>query len=309
MQPLPAKKRVQSKRRLKEWEQNPFLFTFWQRLFHFERFEFLFSLFIPLLKQSGIYSLGRAQALNIRMHQIHLKFKNLPSVFHGYRMLFIADLHADFNEAVIERLGQEIGNLNFDLILFGGDYRFKIKGFTDNAMNILEKLVKNLNANDGIFGVLGNHDPWESIETLEAMGIRMLINESYPIRRNGQTVWLMGLDDAHFFASDDFSRADQGIPEEAFRLVFCHSNDALLHIPPDRCDLFLSGHTHGGQICFPLIGPLLVHSRLPRKMAKDYWQYNGIRGITTSGVGTSGLPIRFNCPGEYVIIELQKEGI
>lgn len=306
MYQLPAKKRVLTKRRLKEWELNPFLFSFWQRLFHFERFEFLFSLAIPLLKLSGIYQKGLANAQNIRMHQIHLKLKRLPSAFDGYRILFLADLHADSNEPVIRRLKKNLQNLPFDLVLLGGDYRFRIKGIMKKALSIVLELLDNLHPKDCILGVLGNHDPWKSIEAMEAMGIRMLVNEAFSIERNGQSLWILGLDDAHFFESDDFERANQTVPQDAFRLVLCHSNDALMHIPPNQCDLFLSGHTHGGQIRFPVIGPLIIHSRFPRFMAQNYWQYKGIQGITTTGVGTSGLPIRFNCPGEFVVLELHK---
>ena len=301
-----AKKRVLTRRRLKEWELNPFLFSFWQRLFHFERFEFLFSLAIPLLKITGIYNKGLANARNIRMHQIHLKLERLPSAFDGYRILFLSDLHADSNKPAIRRLIESVQNLSFDLVLLGGDYRFRIKGIMEKALNIVHELLGALQAKDGIFAVLGNHDPWESIESMEAMGIRMLVNEASPIQRDGQTLWILGLDDAHFFESDDFKRASQTVPKDAFRLVLCHSNDALIHIPANQCDLFLSGHTHGGQICLPIVGAPLIHSRMPRFMARNYWQYKGIHGITTTGVGTSGLPIRFNCPGEFVIIELHK---
>lgn len=303
-----TKKRVITKRRLKEWELNPFLFSFWERLFHFERFEFIFSLAIPFLKWTGILQKGYLNALNIRMHYISLSFKKLPPEFDGYRILFISDLHADKNQETVRRLAQQIAQLEFDLILLGGDYRFKIKGITDRALHSLQELRKNLKAKDGIYAVLGNHDPWEIIDSIEELGIQMLVNESVSIERNGQEIWLLGLDDAHFFQSDDFARANENVPEEAFRLVLCHSNDALLRIPSEKCDLFLSGHTHGGQICFPFIGPLLVHSRMPRYMARNLWMYKGIIGITTTGVGTSGLTIRFNCPGEFVIITLKKDG-
>ncbi|NOX89231.1 MAG: metallophosphoesterase [Calditrichaeota bacterium] len=301
------KKRVKTRRRLKEWELNPFLFSFWQRLFHFEHIEYLFSLAVPLLKITGIYRRGYRNARRIRSHHVFLSFPNLPQAFNGYRILFISDLHADGNREIIRDFSAFISGLEFDLVILGGDYRFKIRGLTDHSLKQLEELVQNLKAKDGILGVLGNHDPWEIIRPLEKMGIRMLINESVKISRDGKNIWILGLDDAHFFESDDFTTAVNGIPASAFRVVVCHSNDALLHIPPDQCEFFLSGHTHGGQICFPVFGPLIVHSRMPRFMAANLWKFNGITGFTTTGVGTSGVPLRFNCPGEFAIIELRAE--
>jgi len=131
-----------------------------------------------------------------------------------------------------------------------------------------------------------------------------LVNENTEIKKNGQSIRLIGLDEEHYFENADYTKASRGIPREEFKIVLTHANDALLKMPPNSCNLFLCGHTHGGQICLPLIGPILVHSRLPRHMAKGIWNYNGITGFTTCGVGTSGLPLRFNCPGEFAIIEL-----
>ncbi len=299
------KHRTNSKRRLKEWELNPFLFSFWQRLFHFERYEYLFSLAIPFLKLSGLYKRGFQHALNIRAHYLYLSFTDLPPAFKGFKILFMSDLHADRNQQIAERLIRDLKNLSIDAVLLGGDYRFKLKGFFDKAIEPLKELKENINVRDGWYAVLGNHDPFEIIDPLERMGIHFLINENVELKRNGQSIWLIGLDEEHYFENADYQKASLGIPEESFRIILSHANDALFKIPPNNGQLFLCGHTHGGQICFPFIGPLLVHSRLPRSMANGLWQFNGILGFTTTGVGTSGLPLRFNCPGEFVIIELK----
>ncbi len=297
-------KRVNTKRRLREWEMNPFLFSFWQRMFHFERFEFLFSLAIPLLKISGLYKRGFKNSVNLRAHYLHFSHPLIPGSFDGYRILFVSDLHADKNQQAMERLLTLVQNLEFDLFLLGGDYRFKIHGLYEHALNYIERMLKTIKVKEGVYGVLGNHDPFDVVEPLEKMGVTTLLNEAVKLERKNQRIWLIGLDEAHFFENDDFNRAAKNVPQNEFRLVLCHSNDALLNIPPAGCHLFLSGHTHGGQICFPLIGPLTVHSRMPRHLASNFWRFNQIEGFTTTGVGTSGVPLRFNCPGEFVVIEL-----
>jgi predicted MPP superfamily phosphohydrolase len=299
------KQKANSRRRLKEWELNPFLFSFWQRLFHFELYEYLFSFTIPFFKLLGLYHRGFQNALNIRARYLYLRFANLPEAFDGFRILFIADLHADRNQQVMERLIRQLKNFQFDLVLLGGDYRFKIKGLYEKAIEQIRPLKQNVDSIYGWYAVLGNHDPLEIIEPMEELGIHFLVNENIKIDRNGQAIWLIGLDEEHYFESANFAQASQGVPQNAFSIVLTHANDALLKMPANSCDLFLCGHTHGGQICFPFIGPLLVHSRLPRNMANGLWNYRGITGFTTCGVGTSGLPLRFNCPGEYTIIKLK----
>ncbi len=299
-------KRTNSKRRLKEWELNPFLFSFWQRLFHFERFEFLFPLIFPLLRLSGLFRVGFQQALAIRAHYLYLYFKDLPAAFDGYRLLFLSDLHADRNQAIMERLIQNLQNQQFDLVLLGGDYRFRIRGLFDRAMEPLQTLKNQVYSKDGWLAVLGNHDPFDMIAPLEQQGIHVLVNESKPLFRGKDTLWIVGLDEEHYFENADFTKATQSIPPNSFKIVVTHANDALLKMPAQACQLFLCGHTHGGQICFSGLGPLMVHSRLPRRLAAGVWKFNGITGFTTTGVGTSGLPVRFNCPGEFVIVTLKR---
>jgi hypothetical protein len=70
-------------------------------------------------------------------------------------------------------------------------------------------------------------------------------------------------------------------------------------------DLYLCGHTHGGQICLPWIGPIIVNANCPRRYARGLWRHRHMQGYTSPGVGTSGVPVRFFCPPEIGVIELR----
>jgi predicted MPP superfamily phosphohydrolase len=69
--------------------------------------------------------------------------------------------------------------------------------------------------------------------------------------------------------------------------------------------LYLCGHTHGGQICLPIIGPIIVNANCHRKYTRGVWRYKNVQGYTSAGVGTSGVPVRFFCRPEIGLIELR----
>jgi predicted MPP superfamily phosphohydrolase len=161
---------------------------------------------------------------------------------------------------------------------------------------------------EGVFGVLGNHDCIEMIPDLEDAGVCMLVNDAYAIKRNRETIWLVGVDDPHYYKAHDFKASFKGIPKGAFSIFAAHSPEVYREAAQQLVRLYLCGHTHGGQIRLPFYnGPIITHSRAPRKIASGLWKYNGMYGYTTAGVGTSGVPLRFNCPGEVVLFTLKRE--
>ncbi len=301
------KKRVKTKRRLKEWESNPFLFSYWRRLFHFERIEFILSAIAPTIRLLGLYRKGLRNSINFRHRTIVFRLPRLPRQFDSFRVLYMSDFHCEKNAAVMRAAARYLRNLYFDLAILGGDYRFKIKGSHHWAVNGMKDLVGAIRSAGGIYGVLGNHDSWEMIEALEKTGIKMLVNEFTAIKKNGASIYLTGVDDAHYFESDDYKTAVSGIESDAFQILISHSNDILTQPLPRPADLILCAHTHGGQIRLPLIGAPMLHSRMPRRFCSDTWDFKGMPGFTTNGLGTSGVPVRFNCPAEVVTIVLKAQ--
>jgi len=144
----------------------------------------------------------------------------------------------------------------------------------------------------------------------EEAGLIMLINESWPIERNGEKIWIVGVDDPHYYKMADTRQAFRDVPEEAFTIFLAHSPEKYKQAARFQSRLYLCGHTHGGQICLPeplKRGPLLTNSRAPRFTASGLWQYQGMTGYTSRGAGASSIPLRFNCPGEITVITLRKD--
>ena len=154
--------------------------------------------------------------------------------------------------------------------------------------------------------MLGNHDTICLLPGLEAMGIRILLNESVVLEREGQRLHLAGIDDAHFYGMGDIEKAAASIPQDAFSILISHTPEIYREAARAKFNVVLSGHTHGGQICLPGRIPITLDLILPRAMGFGAWEYEGMLGYTSVGAGSSIVPVRFNCPPEITLHHLHR---
>ena len=296
---------VRSSSRFREWRACHTALSPFARLLNFENVIYYRWFMKGVFKCVGIYNKGEKNALRVRLKSVNLSFPTLPQAFNNYRILFISDLHIDGLEGLAERLIDLISDIEADICLFGGDYRMEMYGKFTRANKKLAELVKHINTEDGVFGILGNHDCLEIAPELEDSGVYMLINDSYTLERDGQFLSIVGTDDPHYYQCSDLERAFEEVPENAFSILLAHSPEVIEYTDGRKIDLCLCGHTHGGQICLPVIGPLFTHSRVGRRFTSGLWRYDDIIGFTTNGAGSSGIPVRFNCLPEVVIVTLR----
>jgi predicted MPP superfamily phosphohydrolase len=164
--------------------------------FHLENWYSIHSVFRILLKLTGLYWRGRANAAPVQVRSNNARFQKLPPVFNGFTLLHMSDFHADMNDGAMCRLEQILPNLSYDVCVLTGDYRGATFGKFDDALARMRPILAHFKR--PIYGVLGNHDTIRMVPDLEAMGIRMLLNECEPIMRGGATIYLAGIDDVHF---------------------------------------------------------------------------------------------------------------
>ena len=256
------------------------------------------------LKFAGLYQRARRNADEIVVRRTSLPFSNLPSAFGNFTILHLSDLHADISQGAMRRLAELVGTLEYDVCVLTGDYRGSTYGPFESALQSLSKLRGLLKG--PLYGVLGNHDSLKMAPAMEAMGIRMLINECEPITHRGSRIYLAGIDDAHFYRADDIKKAASGIPKHAFSILLSHTPEVYQKAAAAGFDLMLSGHTHGGQLCLPGGIPIKLEAVLPRSMGAGSWRHAGMIGYTSAGVGTSLLPVRLNCPAEITLHTLRR---
>jgi predicted MPP superfamily phosphohydrolase len=258
------------------------------------------------LKWSKLETKGFRNAMEIALVEETFEFPDLPREFDGFKILLITDLHIDGIPALPEKILEKALPLKADICLFGGDYRFYNCGNTRNVCDRMKSFANKLSGTGiPVAAVLGNHDEYEIARELDGAGVKMLINENLLIDRNGASLCICGVDDCHYYGSHDIRQSLAGVPNKAFRILLCHSPELYAEAEQSGFRLYLAGHTHGGQIC-PMPGkPILIQAKIPGRLAAGAWTHGRLKGYTSRGAGSSGVPARFNCPPEIALITLK----
>lgn len=233
----------------------------------------------------------------------------LPSGLEGLRILHVSDLHLAPGSALACELPDVAASVPHDLALYTGDYIDDDAGIAPVAA-----LLARMPRVEGAYAVLGNHDyrPYGRHDgandvgalrqALSGAGLHLLMNAAQPIC--GGELFIVGVDDPATH-HDDLDRAMSGVPEGACSLLLAHTPDIALRLGRHRPGLILAGHTHGGQIRLPLLGPLITMSKLPRDKVMGLQEVGGVRLFVTRGIGYSGLNIRLGCPPEVALLTLR----
>ncbi len=271
---------------------------------HWGLFKVCLVAFKWALRLTGLYQRGVRNALDIDLNEVELHFDNLPPDFDGYRILQISDPHLD----ALADLGPNIANLikhsDVDLCALTGDYRFRVHGSFDKVREAFAAVFAAINARDGVYAILGNHDSVQMVPMFEALGARVLANQTLSLSRNQSSLHITGVDDAYYYFTDDATAALTRAPD-GFRIALVHSPELATHASEANIDFYLTGHTHGGQVCLPGGYPIVTHSMADKRFASGLWTLGGMKGYTSRGAGVSGLPVRFNCRGEVTIFTLR----
>jgi len=242
----------------------------------------------------------------------------LPAAFDGFRVAQLSDIHLDeFTEPFFLRDAvNHVNRLNPDAVVLTGDYvthELLPKRFSIGPAWQCARLLNNLQCPNR-YAVLGNHDVMigrnHVIAALSANGITVLDNAYLPIERSGARFWLAGLDDPVEGNPDPgaaIPASIRNVPHEPIVLL-CHAPDYadhLLTLPAGKAvALMISGHTHGGQISLPIVGPLALPV-LGQKYVEGWFRFGDLQLYVNRGLGTVGVPFRFDCPPEITLLTLR----
>ncbi len=272
--------------------------------FHLENWYSVHGFIRGSLKLVGLYGRAQRNAHDIQTVHQTLTLPKLPAALHGTRILHLSDLHVDMNEHIVESIIERIRDINFDLCVLTGDYRFRTYGATHTVIKGMARLRENISS--PVYAVLGNHDSVKMLPELEDMEIRVLMNECVVEGRKDESLYLAGIDDAHFFGVDNIEKAFTGIPSSACIVLLSHTPEVYRQAAHAGADLLLCGHTHGGQICLPGGYPITLDAKVPRRFGRGLWEHSGMIGYTSPGAGSSIVDARLNCPPEITVHILNK---
>lgn len=271
--------------------------------FHLENWYSVHSLIRNSLRLVGLHGRGRRNALAIRVRENEIVLPNLPHAFDGFTLLQLTDLHVDMNREFVPALIEAVRPLDYDVCVLTGDYRARTFGPFAATLDGLQRLRAHLK--NTTYAVLGNHDTIRMVPGMEAMGYRLLLNEWVKLQRDGETIYLAGIDDAHYYRMENFHRAAQDIPAAAVSILLSHTPEVYRHATHADFSLMLCGHTHGGQICLPGGMPIITDADSPRALARGAWRYQELIGYTSVGAGSCIVDVRLNCPPEIVLHRLR----
>ncbi len=272
---------------------------------HWTLFERLVHVFGFLLKIINLYKTGYYNAINVVVNNVKINLSDLPESFRSYKILHLSDLHLDCINGIENIICKKIKGLKYDLCVLTGDYRENTHGSFKQILKPMKKIAESINARDGILAVLGNHDSYLMVSHLEDMGIKILTNETTYICRKNDKIAVTGIDDPHYYYTDQAVCAMEE-DNKNFKIILVHTPELYDLAADNDYNLYLCGHTHGGQICLPGGIPLITHLYVGKKFHTGLWSYSNMKGYTNQGCGVVGIPVRFNTKSEIALITLKK---
>jgi uncharacterized protein len=252
-----------------------------------------------------------------------LPLPRLPAALDGLRVAHLSDFHLSqiVSREYLAGCVAAAMTERADLILLTGDFVTRKARYVPEITGLLSPL----RAPFGVWAVLGNHDMKVGAAAVsaavEASGARMLRNRHERLSVRGVELWLAGVDCPHHeqYRLTDPRRAGwarvyrrmlnsalDGIPAEGFRILLAHTPDVIRDAARRGVDLMFSGHTHGGQVRFPLVGATVVPSRYGHRYAAGAFRVEGTTLYVSRGLGTVRFPMRFLCRPELTIHTLRR---
>lgn len=251
----------------------------------------------------------------LALTRLEISYSHLPRSFDGLTILQLSDTHISHWWKIERKMEKIVSSLDADILVLTGDLAVSTKG-----ANLLREFLERVRPGRETFAVYGNSEHKGDFgkhrrADLTWNRLRILANEHLTIEKNGERLVIAGIDDP-FTKHDDLGKALEEAPKDAFTVLLAHTPDVAGDAAQAGVDLVLSGHTHGGQVRFPIIGALYSHlhkhkplvqglfegKRLSRIIRMDAGE---MRVYVSRGIGISNLPARFLCPPEIVHITLR----
>jgi predicted MPP superfamily phosphohydrolase len=244
--------------------------------------------------------------IQVEITKLDLPLPRLGQQFDRFRLVQFSDLHIGtwLNKSRLNNVIEQVNQQNPDLIAITGDFvTFEPERFAGDLVDAF----KQLKSKHGVVAILGNHDHWTDASVVRQVfcesGINDLSNRVLTLHRGADQLHIAGVDDVLENLAD-LDRVLEQIPAEGEAILLAHEPDfADISASSGRFSLQISGHTHGGQVVLPWVGPPILPPR-GRKYPSGRYQINGMVQYTNRGVGTTSIQLRLNCPPEITVFNL-----
>jgi len=243
----------------------------------------------------------------IQVTRPEITIPGLPLALDGLTMCQLTDIHHGPFVSIeyVGRIVDLANSLRPDIIVLTGDHVYHGPEYTEPVWAELARLQAPL----GVYSALGNHDHWEGITASRAAqaqaGVPELLNTSVPVEfawPRRARLWLAGVGDL-WEDEQNIDRALAGVPPDEPAILLSHNPDYADDMNDPRVKLILAGHSHGGQVVIPLLGPVITPCQ--RKYAMGLVKTDVSQVYISRGLGLAMLPVRINCRPELPLITLR----
>ncbi|MGD0126295.1 MAG: metallophosphoesterase [Terriglobia bacterium] len=259
------------------------------------------------------------ERLNLEISHQRIKIPRLPRAFEGFRIAQLSDIHigAFMPADEIRRYVGIANGLKPDLVALTGDF----VTWDPSTQSAVVDVLAGIKAPFGVYGCLGNHEMWAKVEDsitslFAAHGIRILRHERALIASGNEFINLLGVDyesrsprmgpDRPHAVREYLLGVDGLIAPGTANILLSHNPNTFDRAAEYGIDLSLAGHTHGGQVTLEFISPDLSPSRLITSYIRGWFEKPGGQLYVNRGIGTIGVPIRFDAPPEITVFELAR---
>lgn len=241
----------------------------------------------------------------LELSPLEITSPRLPEAFEGLRIVAISDVHFMAETPVCTRLCRVLAHTPADVLVITGDMSARRRSW-QRAQGFLGRVLDAASFPMGAFAVLGNHDNWRLRHHWSDGRLRFLQNESCLLPRGDQTLRIAGIEQSEEFGGD-LPAALASAGRHPFTLLLAHYPTAALWARYCPVDLILAGHTHGGQICLPGIGPVHTGLQADRTLATGLHRVGDSFLYVSRGIGYSGpFRIRLFCRPQVPLITLRR---
>ena len=262
----------------------------------------------PLVAVSATAAYSRLiEPYNYLVSETDILIRDLPAAFEGFRITQLTDVHHSRILGIdeIRRVVSLAQQTRPDMFVLTGDYSTTYRRYIEPCAEALGAL----NAPQGVWAVLGNHDHYTDPElttrALQRHHIAVLNNAHTTLQRGSDAIQLSGIDDWTWNAVD-WQRAFSGLKTSTPTILLSHQPTVLDFEQTKDVSLILSGHTHGGQLNFPFLGAPARFATADLKYARGLFRRGDTQLYVSTGTGVIGLPLRFGVRPEIAVLRLRR---
>lgn len=272
--------------------------------------KYLFLCFIVFaaltVYESSVYAYEPSK---IEIEKVNVTIPKLPEAFDGFTIAQISDLHRSkvVKKSLIDKTVQMVNDLKPDCIVITGDLANNLVYLSDVIVSL-----DTLSAPYGVYAVMGNWERFygdkESQLILRKSKIKLLYDQVVSLKKGKQKLYLAGVSDDGGIGSTLKTTFSQ-IDDNYVKILLSHNPYIAVNRrkAEKRIDLILSGHTHGGQVVYPLIGPVAIPTAFGKKYPAGMYTFEDSKLYVNRGIGVVTVPYRVNCPPEITLFSLKKK--